>query len=153
MKLTILAVGQMRGQAEQPLYETYAKRIAQSGKQVALDGLALIEIKEQKTANEKLEAALAARPAAFIIALDERGKQMDSRQWAGQLADWRDSGIADVIFVLGAADGLSAAVRARANSQLSLGPMTWPHMLARVLVAEQLWRALSILTGHPYHRD
>ena len=80
MKLTILAVGQMRGQPKEELYEIYAKCIAQSGKQVALDGLTLIEIKDQKTANEKLEAALAARPTAFMIALDERGKQMNSRQ-------------------------------------------------------------------------
>lgn len=153
MKLTILAVGQMRGQAEAALYDTYAKRIAQAGRQLALDGLEVLEVKEQKTANDKLLNALEARPQAFIVALDETGKALDSRAFAGKLSTWRDDGVGELVFVLGAADGLSDALRARAHMKLSLGPMTWPHILARVLLAEQIWRGISILAGHPYHRD
>lgn len=153
MKLAILAVGQLRGQDEAALYEAYGQRIAGAGRNIAIDGPQLIEIKDQQGANEKLAAALDNRPQAFVVALDETGKQLSSRAFAQQLGAWRDDGIGELVFVLGAADGLSDAVRQRANMMLSLGPMTWPHLLARVLLAEQIWRGISILTGHPYHRD
>ena len=153
MKLAILAVGQLRGQDEAALYEAYGQRISAAGRNIAIDGPQLIEIKDQQGANEKLAAALDNRPQAFVVALDETGKQLNSRAFAQQLGAWRDDGIGELVFVLGAADGLSDAVRQRANMMLSLGPMTWPHLLARVLLAEQIWRGISILTGHPYHRD
>ena len=153
MRLSIVAVGQMRGADEAALYDTYAKRIAQSGRHIGLDGLHLTEIKEQSGANEKLAVQIAARPNALIVALDETGKDMGSRQWADKIGQWRDDGQSEMICVLGAADGLSAALRARADFCLSLGKMTWPHLLARALLAEQLYRAISILSGHPYHRD
>lgn len=153
MRLSILAVGQMRGADEAALYDTYAKRIAQAGRHIGLDGLHLTEIKEQSGANEKLAAQIAARPQALIIALDETGKDISSRQWADKIGHWRDDGQGEVICVLGAADGLDDALRARADFCLSLGKMTWPHLLARALLAEQLYRAISILSGHPYHRD
>lgn len=153
MKLTLLAVGQMRGHYGADLYGGYAALIGKSGQQIKLDGLHLIEVKEQKDANEKLAIALDARPQAHIVCLDEAGQQMTSRQFAERLAGWRDDGIGEAVFVLGPADGLSPALRQRADTLLSLGPMTWPHMLARVLLVEQIWRAISILTGHPYHRD
>ncbi len=157
MKLAILAVGQMRGQSEAALYDNYAKRVEAAGRQIGIDGIELIELKDHQNASEKLHeklnALLAARPQALIVALDESGKTMASRQLADNLGQWRDNGRGDVIFVLGAADGLGDAVRARADMLLSLSPMTWPHLLARVLLAEQLWRSISILSGHPYHRD
>src|SRR5690606_18149242 len=93
----------------------------------------------------------AAPPGALIVALDERGRALDSAGFAAQLARWRDAG-RDLAFLIGGADGLDDEVRAKAGFLLSLGPMTWPHQLARVLLAEQLWRAYSILSGHPYHR-
>jgi 23S rRNA (pseudouridine1915-N3)-methyltransferase len=153
MKLSILAVGQLRGQKEAPLFETYATRISKTGRALALDGLALTEIKDQAGANSKLEAALDAAPTAFVVVLDERGTSLSSRAFAEKLSQWRDDGTREVIFVLGGADGLSDALRQRANMRIALGPMTWPHILARVLVAEQIWRAISILANHPYHRD
>lgn len=153
MRLSIFAVGQMRGADEAALYDTYAKRIAQAGRQIGLDGLHLTEVKEQSGANEKLAAQIAARPKALIVALDERGMEMGSRQWAEKIGQWRDDGQSEMICVLGAADGLSEALRTRADFCLSLGRMTWPHLLARVLLAEQLYRGISILSGHPYHRD
>ncbi len=153
MKLSVLAVGQMRGQKEAPLFDTYATRISKTGRALALDGLGLTEIKDQAGANSKIEAALEAAPNAFVVALDERGKSLASRAFAEKLAHWRDDGTREVIFVLGAADGLSDTIRQRANMLIALGPMTWPHILARVLLAEQIWRAISILANHPYHRD
>lgn len=89
---------------------------------------------------------------ACLIALDERGKALDSAAFAALMARQADSGVADLAFAIGGADGHDEAVTARAERLLSLGPMTWPHMLVRALMAEQLFRAQSILTGHPYHR-
>lgn len=153
MRLSILAVGQMRGASEAALFDIYAKRIAQAGRQLGFDGLHVTEIKEQKTANDKLAAALVGHTNAHIIALDETGKTMTSRQFAKVLGEWRDAGHRELVFVLGAADGLRADIRKAAHMSLSLGDMTWPHLLARALLAEQLYRGISILGGHPYHRD
>lgn len=153
MRLSILAVGQMRGADEAALYDTYAKRIAQSGRNIGLDGLHLTEIKEQSGANERLSAHLAGRPNALVIALDETGKEISSRQLADKIGHWRDEGHSEIICVLGAADGLNEALRQHADFCLSLGKLTWPHLLARALLAEQLYRTISILSGHPYHRD
>lgn len=153
MRLSILAVGQIRGSAEAALYDAYAKRIEPAGRQIGLSGPELIEIKEHVDANGKLAEALAARADAFVIALDETGQHWSSRQLAEKIALWRDDGQRELVFLLGPADGLTDAVRSRANMVLSLGKMTWPHLLARAMLAEQLWRTVSILTGHPYHRD
>jgi 23S rRNA (pseudouridine1915-N3)-methyltransferase len=107
-------------------------------------------------------AALKAREAALIlealpararlIALDERGAMWSSRGLADRLAAWRDQGVAELAFAMGGADGLGAEVLDRADVILSLGPMTWPHLLVRSLLLEQLYRAQQILAGHPYHR-
>jgi 23S rRNA (pseudouridine1915-N3)-methyltransferase len=96
---------------------------------------------------------LAALPArARLIALDERGAMWSSRRLAERLAAWRDQGVAELAFAIGGADGLAAEILDRADEILSLGPMTWPHLLARSLLLEQLYRAQQILAGHPYHR-
>jgi 23S rRNA (pseudouridine1915-N3)-methyltransferase len=102
------------------------------------------------------EAALilAAVPArARLIALDERGAMWSSRGLAERLEAWRHQGVAQIAFAIGGADGLAAEVRDRAEATLSLGPMTWPHLLVRSLLLEQLYRAQQILAGHPYHRE
>ena len=152
MKLAVLAVGQMRGMDEAPLYQNYAKRIAQSGRQIGFEGLHLTEIKEQAEASAKLLAALDAHQG-LIVLLDEGGENWTSRQFANRLAVWRDDGRGDALFVIGPADGLDDNIKERGNVTLSMGKMTWPHMMARIMLAEQLWRAISILSGHPYHRD
>ena len=153
MRLTILAVGQMRGTPEAAVYDNYAARLEPSGRSIGLTGPQLIEIKEHGDAHEKLAIALDRLKGALIVALDETGKTWSSRQLAAHIGSWRDAGHRDVVFVFGPADGLNDSLRARADITLSLGKMTWPHLLARALMAEQLWRAVSILTGHPYHRD
>ena len=102
------------------------------------------------------EAALilAALPArARLIALDQRGAMWSSRTLADRLAAWRDQGVVELAFAIGGADGLGGEILDRANATLSLGPMTWPHLLVRSLLLEQLYRAQQILAGHPYHRE
>jgi len=102
---------------------------------------------------ELLTGALARRTSkAFIVALDERGRTMDTATFARQFARWRDRGTAELVFLIGGADGLDPGLTGSADLTLSLGPMTWPHFLVRGLIAEQLYRAQQILTGHPYHR-
>ena len=90
---------------------------------------------------------------SITVMLDEKGKGLGSLAFAGQLGRWRDDGIREARFLIGAADGFDDAERARADLLLNFGAMTWPHMLARAMLAEQLWRAVSILAGHPYHRE
>ena len=90
---------------------------------------------------------------AVTIILDEKGKSLGSVAFAEQLGRWRDDGVREARFLIGAADGFDEAARARADLLLNFGAMTWPHMLARAMLAEQLWRAASILAGHPYHRE
>ena len=90
---------------------------------------------------------------AKLVALDERGKPQESKDFAAKLGAWRDEGIQTTVFVIGGAGGLSNAVRERADLMISFGKQTWPHMLARAMLAEQLFRATTILAGHPYHRE
>jgi 23S rRNA (pseudouridine1915-N3)-methyltransferase len=87
------------------------------------------------------------------VLLDERGKQLSSEDFAALLGRWRDEGVREARFLIGAADGHGEAARTRADLLLGFGPMTWPHLLVRAMLAEQLWRATSILAGHPYHRS
>jgi 23S rRNA (pseudouridine1915-N3)-methyltransferase len=89
---------------------------------------------------------------AVVVALDESGKTIDSRTFAAKIAEWRDCGVADTVFVIGGPDGLGGALLKRSEFKLALGAMTWPHQLVRRMVAEQLYRAVTILLGHPYHR-
>lgn len=151
MRLTLIAVGRARRGPEQELFNLYLKRL-----RPALD---LIEVEEKRPlAGDELKAREAELIAekipggSFLIALDERGKALASRKFAERLGDLRDTG-RDVAFIIGGADGLQDELRHRADLLLGFGPQTWPHMLVRAMLAEQLYRAQSILAGHPYHRD
>jgi 23S rRNA (pseudouridine1915-N3)-methyltransferase len=93
------------------------------------------------------------RPATMLVMLDEQGEQLGSMAFAGKLGRWRDEGIREARFLIGAADGFDDAQRGEADLLFAFGKATWPHMLARAMLAEQLWRATSILAGHPYHRE
>ena len=151
MNIVIAAVGKSRGGHEQELYESYLARLPW---RVALKE---IEIKKELSPDVRRtregEALLAAVPeGARVVALDERGKAEDSAVFARRIGRWRDDGVRGLAFIIGGADGLDEAVRKRADAVLSFGTMTWPHMLVRALLAEQLYRAHTILTGHPYHR-
>lgn len=144
MKLQLLVIGRVRG-AYAEMCAEYAKRITPS-----------ISIKEISAATQRAEgeALLNALPAkAFVVALDENGKDLSSRELATKLGTWQDQGINDLAFLIGGADGLTDVVKDRAQFMLGLGRKTWPHMLARVMLLEQLYRAQQINSGHPYHRD
>ena len=156
MKLTILAVGRLKDGPERDLVERYAERAKAIGRSLGLS-LQLAEIPESRARREaerRVEegaAILDKSASAVVVAFDERGKSLTSEAFAQRIASWRDQGQA-VTFVIGGPDGLDGRVRAAADLVLSFGALTLPHQLVRVLVIEQLYRALTILAGHPYHR-
>ncbi len=155
MRLHICAVGRLRAGPELALIDDYLKRVDRTGRALSLGPVSVHEVEDKKGGGMEAEADLLGRavPAgSFLIALDERGRQMSSPDFAGLIARTRDAGRQDMAFVIGGADGLAPGFRDRADTLLSFGPMVWPHMLVRVMIAEQLYRAASILAGAPYHR-
>ncbi len=152
MDITVIAVGRARRGPDRALFDHYLGRLRWR--------LTLREVEEKRPlgteALKRSEAELIRRASpdgAVLVALDERGDSLTSRAFAQQIGDWRDSGRAKVAFAIGGADGLDPTLRAQADRVLSLGAMTWPHMLVRALLAEQIYRAEQILSGGPYHRD
>ncbi|WP_342076845.1 23S rRNA (pseudouridine(1915)-N(3))-methyltransferase RlmH [Yoonia sp. SS1-5] len=155
MRVHICAVGRLRKGPARDLYDDYLTRFDRTGRALALGPSKLHEVEDKKGGGMAAEAALLDRAipnSALICTLDERGKVMSSPDFARLLAKWRDNGRTDLAFVIGGADGIDAALRARADASLSFGAMVWPHMLVRVMLSEQLYRAASILSGGPYHR-
>ena len=155
MRLRLVAVGRTRAGPERELVSDYVTRFDRTGRALSLGPLEEIEIETRKTSGRAAEAEAIQRAlptGAVVVALDERGRQLSSPDLAQRLGDWRDAGQSEVAFVIGGADGLDPDIVARADLTLSLGRMVWPHMLARVMLAEQLYRAASILAGSPYHR-
>jgi 23S rRNA (pseudouridine1915-N3)-methyltransferase len=151
MKITIASVGRWRAGPERDLYDAYARRLNWP---VALKE---VDVKKPLATDVRIaqEADLLRKAVAgcdVVIALDEGGKTLASRAFAQRFADWQLAGTAHAGFVIGGADGLDETARRQADLVLSLGAMTWPHMLVRVLLIEQIYRASSILAGHPYHR-
>ncbi|GAA6180425.1 23S rRNA (pseudouridine(1915)-N(3))-methyltransferase RlmH [Shimia sp. NS0008-38b] len=155
LKVHICAVGRLRPGPERDLLDDYLKRFDRTGRAMGLGPVAVHEVDDRKGGGMSAEAGLLAGvipKGAVICALDERGKLMSSPEFSNMLAGWRDDGRSDLAFVIGGADGIAPALRARADAKLSFGKMVWPHMLARVMLSEQLYRAASILAGAPYHR-
>ena len=155
MKLTICAVGRLRHGPELTLFEDYRTRAGRTGRALGLGPLDIIEVEDRKGGGMPAEAALLRKSlpdGAALIVLDERGATLSSPEFARALAQFRDDGRAQAGFVIGGADGVDPALRAEADLTLSLGAMVWPHMLVRVMLAEQIYRAVSILAGSPYHR-
>lgn len=155
MRVHIVAVGRLRAGPERDLIDDYLTRFDRTGRALALGPANVIEVEDKKNAGMGAEAALLEKSipnGALICIMDERGKVMTSPDIADQLGGWRDQGRQDVAFVIGGADGLDPAFRAKADAALSFGKMVWPHMLVRVMLSEQLYRAASILSGSPYHR-
>ena len=155
MRLSICAVGRLRGGPESDLITDYVTRFNRTGRALGLGPLTLTEVEDRKGGGMAAEADLLRRAVpkgAFLCCLDERGKAEPSPAFAKRLAGWRDAGRSDVTFVIGGADGIDPTLRGEAGHLLSFGPMVWPHMLVRVMLAEQLYRAASILAGSPYHR-
>ncbi|GGE37182.1 ribosomal RNA large subunit methyltransferase H [Primorskyibacter flagellatus] len=155
MKLTICAVGRLRKGPEADLIDDYLTRATRSGRALGLGPVSVAEVEDRKGGGMAAEAVLlekALPDRARVIALDERGVVMSSPDFAEVLARWRDEGVSDCAFVIGGADGIDPAMRARTDQALSFGKMVWPHMLVRVMLAEQIYRAVTILAGSPYHR-
>ena len=155
MRVHIVAVGRLRAGPERDLIDDYLTRFDRTGRALALGPANVIEVEDKKNAGMGAEAALLEKAipnGAHICIMDERGKVMTSPDFADQLGGWRDQGRQDVAFVIGGADGLDPAFRAKADAALSFGKMVWPHMLVRWMLSEQLYLAASILSGSPYHR-
>ena len=155
MKVSICAVGRLRRGPELELLSDYLDRINKQGRSLGLGPVDVIEVEDKKNIGMRAEAELLEKaiPAgAKIITLDERGKLFTSPEFSKQLASLRDQGQAHLAFVIGGADGIDPSLRNRADISISFGAMVWPHMLVRVMLSEQLYRAASILAGSPYHR-
>jgi 23S rRNA (pseudouridine1915-N3)-methyltransferase len=155
MRLSLLAIGTRSSASEDDLVRDYVQRATAGGRALGLGPVTVQTIDAKKPGKgPEAEALTGLIPSgARRIMLDERGKLMSSRDFASTLARWRDDGVRDTVLIIGGADGLDADFRATADLTLSFGPMVWPHMLVRVMVAEQIYRAISILAGAPYHRD
>ena len=155
MRLTLCVVGRLRNGPEKDLFSDYIDRFEKTGRGMGLGPVEVVEVEDRKGGGMQAEAELLLRAipkGAILLAMDERGKTMTSPQFARQIAKWRDEGAQSLAIVIGGADGLSPELREQADMSLSFGKMVWPHMLARVMLAEQLYRAASILGGSPYHR-
>jgi 23S rRNA (pseudouridine1915-N3)-methyltransferase len=155
MRLHVCAVGRLRAGPERALTDDYYTRFDRTGRPLGLGPVVELEVEDKKNLGMLAEAALLERAiptGALIVTLDERGAVLTSPDFANHMARWRDNGRQDVAFVIGGADGIDPSLRARADFSLSFGAMVWPHMLVRVMLAEQIYRAATILGGGPYHR-
>ena len=159
MRVTIAAVGRMKQGPERELVARYLERAVASGRPLGLSGFEVTELTESRASSsparkaDEAKALRAALPDGIVVALDERGKTLGSEAFANQIARWRDDGRPAVSFVIGGADGLEPDFVKGADLTLSFSPLTWPHQLVRIMLAEQLYRTTTILSGHPYHRE
>ncbi|SMO79019.1 23S rRNA (pseudouridine(1915)-N(3))-methyltransferase RlmH [Ruegeria faecimaris] len=155
MRISIVAVGRLRAGPEKSLLDDYLTRFDRTGRALGLGPARVIEVEDKKNAGIGAEATLlrkALPKGTVICTLDERGRVMSSPDFAQKLGGWRDAGRQDLALLIGGADGIDPDLRAEADFSISFGSMVWPHMLVRVMLAEQLYRAATILSGGPYHR-
>jgi 23S rRNA (pseudouridine1915-N3)-methyltransferase len=155
MRVHICAVGRLRTGPERALFDDYLTRFDRTGRAHGLGPATLHEVEDKRGGGMAAEAGLLDRvipQGSVLVVLDERGKLLSSPDFADTMAGWRDAGRSDLALVIGGADGIAPELRSRADFALSFGRMVWPHMLVRVMLSEQLYRAASILAGSPYHR-
>ncbi len=158
MRLAVIAVGRLKAGPERELCERYAQRSRDSGRALGFTGPEIIEINESRARRpeerraDEAAAIIARCPPGIVLVLDERGACLDSAGFCQRIARARDAGAAAISLIIGGADGLDAAVREKADLIASFGAMTLPHQLVRILALEQLYRAMTMLAGHPYHR-
>lgn len=158
MRLAVIAVGRLKDGPERELCERYRERGLALGRGIGLSGPDIVEIAEgrgrrpDERKREEAQAILAKTQPGLIIALDERGRQLGSEAFATRLATARDAGTGHASLIIGGADGLSEEIRDRADITLAFGALTIPHQIVRALALEQLYRAMTIISGHPYHR-
>jgi 23S rRNA (pseudouridine1915-N3)-methyltransferase len=159
MRLVVIAVGRLKQGPERELAARYRERFEETGRKLGFRGLEIYEIPESRARdtatriNEEAAAISAQIPEkSVLVALDERGESIDSVAFARHLARWRDQSVANTLFLIGGADGLSPDLRRKAKLRVAFGAATWPHQIVRVMLLEQIYRAATILAGHPYHR-
>jgi 23S rRNA (pseudouridine1915-N3)-methyltransferase len=159
MRIVIAAVGRLKQGPERELAERYRKRAADAGRNVGLAAFEVIEIRESRADNvgrrmleESIAIANIIPERAVTVVLDERGENVTSASFAGHLQGWRTQGRPAALFVIGGADGLAPSLRERADLAIAFGTATWPHQLVRIMLLEQLYRVVTMLSGHPYHR-
>jgi 23S rRNA (pseudouridine1915-N3)-methyltransferase len=155
MKLHLCVVGRLKAGPESALIDDYLTRFERTGRGLGLGPARVVEVEDRKGGGQPAEADLLRRAipqGAAIWALDERGTLLSSPKFAKDIGNLRDAGSSDLAFVIGGADGIHPDLRAEVDCAISFGPMVWPHMLVRVMLAEQLYRAAAILAGTPYHR-
>lgn len=159
MRLLVIAVGRLKPGPERELAEAYRKRAQAIGRALGIRDIEIVEIRESRAQDaerrrveESIAIANVLPEKAIIVILDEHGESLDSAALAGLLQAWRAQDPAAVCFIVGAADGLAQSLQQRAKLRLAFGTATWPHQLVRVMLLEQLYRAASIVAGHPYHR-
>ncbi|MBA4795019.1 23S rRNA (pseudouridine(1915)-N(3))-methyltransferase RlmH [Phenylobacterium sp.] len=154
MRVTILAVGRLPRSPETELVKLYVERATAAGRALGLGPVEVVEVEGRKTG--KAGEAEALRPHfkdAHVLVCDERGRALPSRDFAAEVARLRDDGVRRLVLVIGGADGLDPGLMAEAQGRIAFGPQTWPHALVRAMLAEQVYRAVTILAGSPYHRD
>lgn len=154
MKIAIVAIGRLPRSPEAELVRLYADRASAGGRALGLGPVEVIEVESRKPGKAAEAEALGVYLAdSRIFACDETGRARGSRDFAAEIGRLRDDGVRRLVFLIGGADGLDPALRARAHDTLAFGPQTWPHALARVMLTEQIYRAVTLLAGGPYHRD
>jgi len=160
MRIVVAAVGRLKRGPETELSERYRKRAAQTGRQFGLRDIEIIEIRESRAAEagkrvleESIALANVIPENASVVLLDSQGENLDSASLATRLGKWRADRRSAAVFIIGGADGLAPILREKADLRISFGLATWPHQLVRVMLLEQLYRAMTILAGHPYHRE
>jgi 23S rRNA (pseudouridine1915-N3)-methyltransferase len=159
VRIIVAAIGRLKSGPETELAARYAKRAGQTGRSLGLRDIEIVEIRESRAAEaekhmieESIALANVIPAGSAVVLLDSRGESLDSPALAGRLAQWRGDNRPAVVFVIGGPDGLAASLADEADLRLAFGAATWPHQLVRVMLLEQLYRAATILTGHPYHR-
>ncbi|WP_428648426.1 23S rRNA (pseudouridine(1915)-N(3))-methyltransferase RlmH [Roseibium sp.] len=159
MRFTLSCIGRMKAGADKDLFDRYLDRARKTGRGLGITDVALHEMPEsraQRPEDRKADEAKALlgglAGGARLVVLDENGKNLTSPKFSERLEAWKDEGVPEVVFAIGGADGHGAEVLSRADLKLALGAMTWPHQIARILLAEQIYRAMTIQSGHPYHR-
>lgn len=159
MRLAIAAIGRLRGGPELDLINDYSARIRAIGRPLGVTNFEIRELEAPKglsgAKRQERESALldqSASPSAKRVILDERGQNIASEAFARQIARWRDDGVGEIVFMIGGADGHDRSLAAKADLVIAFGKATFPHMLVRAMLVEQIYRAMTILAGHPYHR-
>ena len=159
MRLVVAAIGKLKDGPERELAERYRRRAEQAGRRIGIRDTEVLEIREsraQEVGKRMIEESIALAnlipDKAAAVLLEERGQDLESAALTDRLRRWRDGGTRDIVFIIGGPDGLATTLHEKATLRLAFGAATWPHQLVRIMLLEQLYRAMTILAGHPYHR-